>query len=385
MSESPRPALPFSGPLEDNLAELEKQDLRRRARGPSRDNVSFADNDYLGLRMDSRLRQAASAATLKFGAGSGSSRLIAGTLELTARLERELAEFKGYEAALVFSTGYQAAVGCLSCLLGPGDELYLDKLCHASLIDGARLSRARLRTYAHGSIEKLRRLLQKPARGRRLIVTDGLFSMDGDLAPLAELGELATRYGAGLMVDEAHASGCLGECGRGSAELLGAEDLVAVSMGTLSKALGSLGGFICASRTVVETLVNGARSFIYTTAPTPGQLAAALAALTVIRSEPQRRARLQQRAVSLRERLFRAGFDVGPGRSHIVPVILGDNASALSAAGYLLENGYHCPAVRYPTVPRGTARLRVSVSSEHSAKQIDGVVGALTAWREDRH
>ncbi len=377
-------ALPFESALADELGELAAADLARSTRSLPEGAVSFASNDYLGLRRDPRLADAAARAGREYGAGSGSSRLIAGTLEVTERLEARLAAFKGCEAALLFPTGYQAAVGTCSALLGPGDEVYLDKLDHASLIDGARLSGARLRTYPHGRAEKLRRLLEKPARGRRLIVTDGLFSMDGDLAPLAELGELAARFGAGLMVDEAHATGCLGPAGRGSAELLGVEDLVAISMGTLSKALGSLGGFICASRTTVDYLINRARSFIYTTAPAPAQLGAALAALEIVEAEPERRARLAARAEFLRESLSATGFDTGKSRSHIVPVVLGENAEALAASQCLLQSGYFCPAVRYPTVPRGAARLRVSVCSQHGEEEITGLVESLASWRASR-
>lgn len=377
----PRPALPFEPELSAELAELAKQDLLRSTRSEPAGAVSFASNDYLGLRHDGRVISAAAAAAREFGAGSGSSRLIAGTNELTARLEARLATFKGYEAALIFPTGYQAAVGAITFLVGPGDEVYLDKLDHASLIDGARLSGARLHTFPHGSTARLRRLLEKAPAGRRLIVTDGLFSMDGDLAPLGELGELAARFGAGLMIDEAHATGCLGDAGRGSAEELGCESLVAVSMGTLSKALGALGGFVAASRTVVDCLVNRARSFIYTTAPAPAQVGAALGALEIVEREPERRRRLAERSSSLREFLASAGFDIGPSRSHVVPVILGENRAALSAAAFLLDRGFHVPAVRHPTVPRGTARLRISVSSERTETEISGLVEALAAWR----
>jgi len=379
-----RPALPFSGLLGDELQRLHAEGLRRSLRAAPTGTVSFAENDYLGLRHHPDLAASATAAAREWGCGSGSSRLIAGSSALTARLESELAAFKGYESALVFSTGYQAAVGTLSALAGPGDEIYLDKLDHASLIDGARLSGARVRAYPHGSTDKLKRLLQRPARGRRLIVSDGLFSMDGDLAPLVQLGELAREYGAGLMVDEAHATACLGANGRGSAEALGAEHLVAISMGTLSKALGSLGGFICSSREVVDTLVNRARSLIYTTAPAPPQLAAALAALQLCASDPARRDRLARRSHELLDGLARAGFDTGESVSHIVPVILGDNHAVLGAAAHLRESGYHCPAVRYPTVPRGKARLRLSVCSEHRSEEIAGLIAALVAWRDGR-
>ena len=384
MADRPHPALPFEPELCDSLRELEAAGLRRTARPAPSGAVSFAANDYLGLSRDPRVIQAAADAAREFGAGAASSRLIAGTTELSLRLETRLAAFKGYQAALVFPTGYQAAVGTISALVGPGDEAYLDKLDHASLIDGARLSGARVHTWPHGATAKLRRLLERAPSGRRLIVTDGLFSMDGDLAPLAELGELASRFGAGLMVDEAHATGCLGARGRGTAELLGCEPLVAVSLGTLSKALGAQGGFIAASRTTIDWLVNRARAFIYTTAPAPAALGAALAALDIVETEPARRARLAERAGQLREALLAAGFDIGRSASHVVPVLLGENEAALSAAAFLAERGFHAPAVRHPTVPRGAARLRLSVSSEHSPEEIDALVAALTQWRSAR-
>jgi 8-amino-7-oxononanoate synthase len=384
MAGSGAPLLPFASELEGDLAELAAAGLLRATRATPQGAVSFASNDYLGLRRDPRVVAAASRAAAEYGAGSGSSRLIAGTLALAARLEEELAAFKGTEAALVFPTGYQAAVGTLGALLGPGDEVYLDKLDHASLIDGARLSGARVRTYRHGSVDGLRRLLAKPRRGRRLVVTDGLFSMDGDLAPLRELGELAGSQGAALMVDEAHATGCLGAQGRGSAEELEAEHLVHVSMGTLSKALGGLGGFICSSRLVIDTLVNRARAFIYTTAPAPAQLGAALAALEIVRREPRRREFLRELAEGARGRLRAEGFDTGPSCTQVVPVMLGDSAAASDAAGFLGERGLHCPAVRYPTVPRGGARLRVSLTSAHGQADVQRLVGELVAWRESR-
>jgi 8-amino-7-oxononanoate synthase len=380
VAEPPCPALPFQNDLEVELGELGAAGLRRALRPIPPGAVNFGSNDYLGLSRDPRVTAAAAAAAREFGAGSGSSRLIAGSGELVTRLEARLATFKGYEAALVFPSGYQAAVGAIGALIGPGDEIYLDKLDHASLIDGARLSGARVRTWPHGATARLRRLLERAPTGRRLAVTDGLFSMDGDLAPLAELGELCARHGAGLMVDEAHATGCLGARGRGAAELLGCEPAVAVSMGTLSKALGAQGGFIAASRTVIECLVNRARAFIYTTAPAPAALGAALAALEIVENEPARRARLAERAGRLREALRAAGFDTGASTSQIVPVILGENRRALSAARFLAERGFFAPAVRYPTVPRGAARLRLSVSSEHAPEQIDALVAALAEW-----
>ncbi len=373
-------ALPFEDELAADLDELSEAGLLREARHEPEGCVSFASNDYLGLRRDPRVVEGAARALREFGAGSGSSRLIGGTLPLTGQLESRLAGFKGYERALVFPTGYQAALGIVSALVGRGDEVFLDKLSHASLIDGARLSGARLRTYRHCSVDGLRRLLDRPPRGRRLVITDGLFSMDGDLAPLGEIGRLCAERSAALMVDEAHATGCLGERGRGAAEALGAEGLVSLSMGTLSKALGSMGGFVCGSAAVIDYLVNRSRGFIYTTAPAPALLGAALAALDVVEAEPERRRRLSEGAGRLRRELREAGLEVPEGRSQILPVVAGENAAALGASAFLRERGFHCPAVRYPTVPRGSARLRISVCSEHTPEQLAGLRDALIAW-----
>jgi 8-amino-7-oxononanoate synthase len=384
MPEQSHPALPFRADLQAGLDNLATAGLRRELRVLPTGLVNFGSNDYLGLSRDSRVVEAAASAAHQYGAGSTSSRLIAGTTELVMRLETRLAAFKGQEMALVFPTGYQAAVGTISALAAPGDELYLDKLDHASLIDGARLSGARLHTWPHGHHGRLRRLLDRPAKGRRLIVTDGLFSMDGDLADLPELGELAERFGAALMVDEAHATGCLGASGRGSAELLGCEHQVHISMGTFSKALGAQGGFIAAGREVIEHLVNRSRAFIYTTAPAPALLGAALAALAIVESAPERRARLANRSAHLRQALRDAGFDTGTSVCHIVPVVLGDNEVVLAAMTFLAEQGFYAPAVRYPTVPRSSARLRLSVSSEHPEADIDALVVALTRWRNSR-
>jgi 8-amino-7-oxononanoate synthase len=376
----PRP-LPFEPSLVDELRKLDAQGLRRQLQPEPAGNVSFASNDYLGLRTDPRIVLAAQQAAEKFGTGTGASRLISGTSRLMGQLEESLSAFEGREAALVFSSGYHAAAGTITTLVGPGDEIILDKLCHASLIDGARLSGARVRTFRHTCVSRLRDLLDRPAHGRRLVITDGLFSMDGDLSPLGDIGALCAAHDAALMIDEAHGTGCLGAHGRGAAEELHAEALVHVSMGTLSKALGSQGGFICASRIVVDLLVSRARSFIYTTAPSPCVIGAALAALRVIVEEPQRRERLRERAAQLRCLLQEAGFETGRSCSQIIPVLMGDNRSALDASAFLLDRGYHCPAIRYPTVPRGTSRLRLSVTSEHTREQINGLVGALNAWR----
>jgi len=345
-----------------------------------REYVSFASNDYLGLAGDERLRRAAADAAMRFGAGSGASRLITGTTALHRGLERRIARFKGTEDCVLFTTGYQAGVGTATALCGPGDAVILDKLSHACLVDGARASGARVRTYAHLDMKRLATALKKErASRRRLIVTDSLFSMDGDAAPLAEIVELAREHDAMVLVDEAHATGTTGSGGRGLiAELrvtgLGLASGRVAQMGTLSKALGSVGGFVAGSATLVEYLRNMARSYIYTTAPAPPALGAALAALDILESDD---------GATLIENLRANVAALGracPGLaacSPIVPVVVGDAARAVAAQGCLRERGLWVPAVRPPTVPVGGSRLRISLSAAHTDDDIARLAGAL--------
>jgi 8-amino-7-oxononanoate synthase len=376
----------LDGWLGERLEEIERANLRRRlrrldsAQGPvvcvaGRDVVNFSSNDYLGLAADPRLRDAAAAALAEFGAGSGSSRLICGTQGPHAALEAALARFKRTEAALTFATGHAAAVGTIPALVGAEDVIILDKLCHACLVDGARLSGATIRVFPHNHLEKLERLLhwarENYAKARVLVVTESIFSMDGDLAPLREIVALKDRFGAWLLVDEAHGVGVLGPEGRGLAAELGVADRVEIQMGTLGKALGASGGAICGSARLIDYLINRARSFIFSTAPPPAAAAAAAEAVRLLESGE---------AAPLREKLWANLASFAPDAvSAIVPRIIGDEAAAVAAAERLLEAGFLVPAVRYPTVARGTARLRITLSAAHSPAQVNALATALAS------
>jgi 8-amino-7-oxononanoate synthase len=367
--------------LAPRLKALEDSDLLRAARvlttAPQarvklegRSVLNFASNNYLGLAADPRLVQAAHEALREWGVGATASRLLGGTLEIHASLEEALARFKGTEAAAVFPSGYHVNTGLLPALLDPEDVVLADRLCHASLIDGARLSRAALRVFRHNDMADLEKALKRaPGRGARWVVTESVFSMDGDLAPLSELVSLAQRTGARTYVDEAHATGVVGPEGRGLVQALGLEKDVDVCMGTLSKALGGLGGFVCGSRDLVSWIHNRCRSFIYSTALPPALAAAALAALDICRREDARRDKLARLANRLRREL-----GLPPGESPIVPFVVGSETDALRAAAGLWETGVFAPAIRPPTVPKGTSRLRFSVTADHEDADIDRVI-----------
>ncbi len=344
--------------------------------------VNFSSNDYLGLANNSRLREAAIAAIGEFGVGAGASRLISGTQSPHLRLERAVANWKETEAALCFSSGYAAALGTIPALVTKNDVILLDKLCHASLIDGAKLSGAILRVFPHNHLGKLESHLQWAQRehaGKRvLIVTESVFSMDGDRAPLRELVEIKKRFGAILLLDEAHAIGVIGPNGRG----LAAEENtdVDIQMGTLSKALGATGGYICSSGDLIEWLINRARSFIYSTAPPPAIVAAGLAAVDFLASSEgeQRRLLLWKRIRSMQELLPRNELNkTGAANSAIFPWIVGDEQAALDLASALQSEGFLVPAIRYPTVAKGAARLRITVTASHEGDQIRSLCHAI--------
>src|SRR5438552_12154074 len=347
--------------------------------------INFSSNDYLGLANDPRLREAAIAAITEFGVGAGASRLISGTQSPHVRLEQALAKWKGTEAALCFSSGYAAALGTIPALVTKDDVIVLDKLCHASLIDGTKLSGAILRVFPHNHLGKLQSHLEWARRQhpekRILILTESVFSMDGDRAPMRELVELKKRFDALLMLDEAHAVGVIGSNGCGLAAAENVSEEVDVQMGTLSKALGSSGGYICGSRTLIDWLINRARSFIYSTAPPPATAAAALAAVDFLASPSgeERRLLLWERIKLMQQLLPRAGAkgeDV-TARSAIFPWIVGDEKAALDLAAVLQSEGFLVPAVRYPTVAKGAARLRITVTATHKAAQIRELCKAI--------
>jgi len=366
------------------------------------DYLCFCSNNYLGLAGHPELAQAAKAAADKYGTGSGASRLVSGTMTVHRELELAIARFKGAEAAVVFPTGYMANVGTIQALVGRDDTVYCDRLDHASIFDGCRLSGATLRVYPHKDVDRLRTLLDRKRGGTALVVTDTVFSMDGDLAPLPDLAEVCWRHGAMLMIDEAHATGVLGKSGRGAAEHFGigprpagpqsvgpgglprvgrgflpAENMIV--MGTLSKAVGSLGGYVAGSRDLIDLLVNKARSFIYTTALPPAVCAVSLAGLRIIEEEPERRAALWARTRQLHEGLRERGFDIGATETPITPVIVGESQAAVDLSKKLFEAGILAPAIRPPTVPDGTARIRLVPMATHTAEDIQRVLTALAS------
>ena len=381
------------GWIDEELAVLQRQGLRRRLAtrsGPQaarmvvdgRELVNFGSNDYLALAADPRLAAAAAQAAHEEGWGSGASPLICGHAGSHQQLELRLARFEGTEAALVFSSGFAANAGTVAALVGPGDVVFTDRKNHASLLDGCRLSRADVRAYPHGDCHRLDELLARAGKSRRrLIATDSLFSMDGDLAPLADLAELAERHASMLLIDEAHATAVFGPRGRGMAEHLGVEDRVDVRVGTLSKALGSAGGFVAGSRSLIEWLINRARPYVFSTASPPASAAAALAALDIVRHEPHRRQEVLARAEQLRNRLAEQGWNVGHSASQIIPVIVGRPDRAVELATALRQRGLFVPAIRPPTVPEGEACLRISLTYGHTPEMIETLLEALAELR----
>jgi 8-amino-7-oxononanoate synthase len=384
----------MEGALEAGLAALGDagllRTLRPLERGPDarvrtadgRRAVDFASNDYLGLATDPRVAEAAARALRDEGTGAAAARLISGDHPLHRRLEEALAAWKGAEDALLFPSGYAANVGGIPALVGPGDAVYSDALNHASLIDGCRLSRARIRVFPHADIEGLDRMLTDDAGRyrRRLIVSDTVFSMDGDLQPLDRLVEVVRRHGAWSWLDDAHGTGVLGASGRGAVEHWGVEGRVDAVMGTLGKALGVSGAFVAGSARLRAWLLNRARSFVFTTAPPPPLAAAALRSLEIACDEPWRRERVRAVAASLRAGLAALGHPA-PGRAdaHVVPVPLGSAEAAVRIGRALLERGFVVGAVRPPTVPEGSSRLRVTASAAHRDDDVRGLLEALRA------
>ena len=346
-----------------------------------RELINFSSNDYLGLAAHESLRMAAQDGVEALGAGAGSARLISGSQTIAHELEAALAAFKQTEAALCFSSGYAAALGVVPALVGQGDVLVIDKLVHASLVDAARLSGAKLRVFKHNDLAELETILQWASgrEGNTLVITESVFSMDGDLAPVRDLVQLKNRYGAWLMLDEAHATGLYGEDRRGIAEEMGVADGVEVQLGTLGKALGAAGGYICGSQALIDLLVNRARSFIFSTAPVPAQLAAAKRGVELVQSDEGEalRTRLWANVDALKNGLIQQGWKLPVVRSAILPLMIGDEREALALAERLREAGVWVPAVRYPTVARGAARLRVTVSAAHQPKHLDALLEAL--------
>lgn len=340
--------------------------------------LNLSSNNYLGLANSRLLREEAGEWLQRFGASASASRLVVGNLSLHQTVEEKIAAFQGAEAAILYNTGYMANVGVISALMNKGDFILSDKLNHASIVDGIMLSGAEFRRYPHGDLNRLEDLLKKSsARNKKLIVTDSVFSVDGDIAPLKEIVELKERFGAILMIDEAHGSGVFGENRRGVAEMLGVEEAVEVHMGTFSKALGSYGAYVCGSMKLVEYLVNRSRSFIYSTSLPPAVLGANLAAIRVVAETPELSQKVLENAAYLRQNLNRLGFNTLASASQIIPLLVGDNRKAVEFASLLFKKGVMAVAIRPPTVPPKTARLRLSVTAEHRCEDLDFAISCL--------
>ena len=385
----------LSRDLDAELVALEAQDLRRIRRevgglqGPwielhGRRVLCLASNNYLGLAGDPRVVAGGIRALEQSGAGAGASPLISGHMTTHAAFEEELADWQGTEAALVFGSGYHANIGVIGALVGAGDVVFSDELNHASLIDGCRLSKAKRLVYRHRDLEDLEAKLREFPGKRRLIVTDSVFSMDGDLAPLHGLVSLAQQHGAEIMLDEAHAVGVFGAQGGGYADALGLGDQIAIRMGTLGKALGSYGAFVSGSRPLIDLLVNRARAYVFSTGLPPATVGSAAAALEIIRTESGVRERLWQNARCLHAALAEGGYAMEPFESPIIPLVIGTSADALRVAKQALEQGVFAPAIRPPTVPEGTSRLRVTPIASHTEQEMQEAARILVAAGEDR-
>lgn len=374
--------------LKSELAELEKAGLSRRpvridspqgttVRIDGKRKILFCSNNYLNLAGHPRIIEAVTEALKKYGHGAAASRLLSGTMRVHTQLEASFSRLLQKQDSLTFPSGWMANDAVIKTIPRKGDLILLDKLDHASIVDAAKSSQAKFRTYRRGGYDRVEKLLADKNYKRKFIVTESIFSMDGDAADLEKLIELKNRYDAFLIVDEAHALGCLGQTGAGLAEELGLLQEADIIVATMSKALGSAGGVVAAKKVVIDTLVNKARSFIFTTAPTVANCAAALAAIEMLKLEPQRRERLTQNAKYLRSRLKQLGINTGHSRSHIIPVIIGDEKDTLAVSRKLYEMGFFIPAIRPPTVPAGTARLRLSIQSEHTKEQMDTLCSAF--------
>ena len=368
----------------EELKLLEKKQLRRYLRlvdSPSdtwikldgKIVLNLCSNNYLGLANDKRIRKAAIDALNKYGFGSGASRLVSGNMKAHVELEKKIAKFKNTEACLVFNSGYAANIGIISALVGRGDVVFSDRFNHASIIDGIILSRAELRRYPHKNMVVLENMLKETTKfGRRLIVTDSVFSMDGDIAPLKDLIELARQYDASLLIDEAHATGVLGKNGRGALEYLGLEKEKGslIQMGTLSKAFGGFGAYVCASKDMIEYLINFSRAFIYTTSLPPSVAMADLKALEIITKGSKIRERLRNNIDYFRKVLNSLGFDTQESESAIIPLIIKDAKLTMEFSKRLLKEGVFAQGIRPPTVPEGTSRIRITIMSTHSKKDL---------------
>ncbi|TKI48864.1 8-amino-7-oxononanoate synthase [Lysinibacillus tabacifolii] len=371
------------------LQVIEEQGLTRKLRLFSTGNESevvmngkkfllFSSNNYLGLATDSRLKKKATEGISKYGTGAGGSRLTTGNFDIHEQLESEIADFKKTEAAIVFSSGYLANVGVISSVMKAGDTIFSDAWNHASIIDGCRLSKAKTIVYEHADMVDLeRKLRQSHGDGLKFIVTDGVFSMDGDIAPLPKMVELAKEYKAYIMIDDAHATGVLGNDGCGTADYFGLKDEIDFTVGTLSKAIGAEGGFVSTSSIAKNYLLNNARSFIFQTALSPSAIEAAREGISIIQNEPERRKQLLKNAQYLRLKLEESGFVMKEGETPIISLIIGGSHEAMQFSAKLLDEGVFIPAIRPPTVPKGSSRLRITVMATHTIEQLDMVISKI--------
>lgn len=381
--------------LRQELEGLRKQGLFREmkrvgsSQGPvvtidGKNVILLSSNNYLGLATHPEVIEAQINALKEFGSGSCASRLISGNMELHETLEKKIAAFKRAEAAIVFSTGYMANVGVISAIFKEGDLIVCDKFDHASIIDGARLSGARLRAYPHKNLEKLKDILKKESgRNNKLIVTDGIFSMDGDIAPLPELVEIAKRFNAFLMVDDAHATGVLGETGRGTSEHFGVKEGIDIQMGTFSKAFGCLGGFVAGPRSLIEYIRNKARSFIYTTGLPPAVTAGCIKAIDIAEKSGHLRKRLWHNIKRFKSSLNELGFDTMGSETQIIPVFTGDISRTMRSAETLFKMGVFAPGVRPPTVPKNKCRIRTSLMATHTDEHVDKAIEAFRRLKDE--
>jgi len=348
--------------------------------------INLASNNYLGLCDHPKLREAAIAATEKYGVGSGAVRTIAGTMRIHMELEEKIAAFKGVEACVVFQSGFTANAGTVSSILGKEDFIVSDELNHASIIDGARLSRAKIKVFRHKDVAHAEELLKEIQHepGHKLLITDGVFSMDGDIGPVDKLCDLADKYGAIMMVDDAHASGVLGRNGRGSVDHFHCTDRVDVQVGTLSKAIGALGGYVCGSRDLIDYLYHRARPFLFSTSHPPSVAATCIAAFDILEQEPERIERLWANANYFKQQLAASGFDIGgrttpASETPITPIIIGDGRRTMEFSRALFDAGVMATGIAFPTVPEGKARIRTIMTSEHTREQLDQALETLTS------
>lgn len=361
-----------------DLKVLEGQQLPQ-AQFDGRPVVNLSSNNYLGLNTHPRLVEASARALQQFGVGSGAVRTIAGTMRIHMELEEKIARFKQVEASVVFQSGFTANAGTVSSILGKGDLIISDELNHASIIDGCRLSRAWIRVYPHKDTRALEDILAEVQSlpGRKLVVTDGVFSMDGDVAPLPRIAELAEKYGAIMMVDDAHASGVMGECGRGTVDHFGLHGRVDIQVGTLSKAVGSLGGYVCGSRALIEYLYHRARPFLFSTSHPPAVAASCLAAFEVLEEEPALIENLWENTRFFKAGLARLGFDTGASETPITPIIVGQGELAMKFSDQLFEEGVFAQGIGYPTVPEEKSRIRTIVTATHTREQLEFALEVL--------